>query len=29
VVVVRMGIEVLWLVLPTVVEELRHDYGLC
>ena len=30
VVVVRVGVEVLrLLVLPSVVEELRHDYGLC
>lgn len=29
VVVVRMGVEVLLLVLTTIVEELRHGDGLC
>jgi hypothetical protein len=29
VVVVRVGVEVLRLMLPAVIEELRHDYGLC
>jgi hypothetical protein len=31
VVVVGVGVEVLWVVLLlcAVVEELRHDYGVC